>query len=631
MIDAKLYAAHNASKTKEIGVIAFDADEAKRLAEQRLRKGSKVSVSGRRDVKVGKSTRAVYPNKGVETKYRQELYKLVDEMANSIEYWIEAAYKNNTPDMAMDALPSQVLAKRLQEVGKRWIKRFDDMAATIAERFIQSGKKATDSSMQQSFKDAGWTVQFKPTKAIRDAMNASVVENVKLISNLPQQYMTNVQGIVMRGYTNGRDLKYISDELQKQYGITKRRAAFIARDQSNKLTATVTQARRIELGLFEAEWIHSKGGKHPRASHVKAGQERHRFDVRIGAAIDGEYIQPGYLPNCHPAESEVEIAHGCMKLYRRRYSGELLTFVFHDGVVLKATPNHPILTSNGWKAAKDINLGDDIVERSYKGLNIPEANIQDAVSRFDEFFDATARMVGMTNTQGGYSGFEFHGDISDGEINIVDIASFLGDDIKASGNEQLLEFILSAADVAFNGLLCDRASDEFVVCSLLSTDSRVSSFSTFLSKLRAESSRANKIGFARPSDLDALFLESTSDNYAINPVFFREFKLAKSGDVTACNQFIGKLLALLAIFSKGDSKTISADSLAERARMDSKLSSNILEILDPIKHCKRVADKFVSEDFSHYVYNLETVNNWYIVNGIVTHNCRCVSRTILPF
>ena len=245
-----------------------------------------------------KTARPVHANAGVRARYQRDLEKLVDEMAHSIEYWIEAAYRNNTPDMAMDALPSQVLAKRLQEVGRRWIKRFDDMAATIAERFIQSGKKATDSSMQQSFKDAGWTVQFKPTRAIKDAMNASVIENVKLISNLPQQYMTNVQGIVMRGYTNGRDLKYISDELQKQYGITKRRAATISRDQSNKLNATVTRARREELGLYKAIWLHSHGGKHPRPDHVKAGKDKLEFDIRQGAYIGGKYIQPGEEINC---------------------------------------------------------------------------------------------------------------------------------------------------------------------------------------------------------------------------------------------------------------------------------------------------------------------------------------------
>lgn len=245
-----------------------------------------------------KTARPVHANAGVRARYQRDLDKLVDEMAHSIEYWIEAAYKANPPSIAQDALPSKELAKRLNEVGKRWIKRFDEMAATIAERFIQSGKKATDSSMQQSFKDAGWTVQFKPTKAIRDAMNASIIENTGLIKSIPEQYLKNVQGTIMRGVANGRDLKQISDELQKHYGVTKRRAAFIARDQANKANATITQARRIELGLFKAIWIHSSGGRTPRPSHVKAGKDKLEFDVRTGAEIDGEFIQPGYLPNC---------------------------------------------------------------------------------------------------------------------------------------------------------------------------------------------------------------------------------------------------------------------------------------------------------------------------------------------
>lgn len=102
----------------------------------------------------------------------------------------------------------------------------------------------------------------------------------------------------MRGFATGRDLSYITDELVKQTGICRRRAATISRDQSNKLSAVVTQARRVELGLFEAEWVHSHGGKTPRASHVKAGKDRLRFDVREGALIDGEHILPGILVNC---------------------------------------------------------------------------------------------------------------------------------------------------------------------------------------------------------------------------------------------------------------------------------------------------------------------------------------------
>ena len=249
-----------------------------------------------------KTARAVLPNNGVEQSYKRALDSLISEMSNSDEYWLSAAYKANPPRMetaiAQDALPSLELSRKIRDLGKRWIKKFDDMAVKIATNFTNSGRKATDSAFKSALKDAGWSVEFQITPIMRDAMNATIQENVSLIKSIPQQYLTDVEGIVMRGFTAGRDLKTISDELQSRYGVTKRRAALISRDQSNKLTATVTQARRVELGLFEAEWVHSGGGKEPRQSHVKAGKDRKKFDVRKGCLIDGVFILPGELINC---------------------------------------------------------------------------------------------------------------------------------------------------------------------------------------------------------------------------------------------------------------------------------------------------------------------------------------------
>lgn len=254
-----------------------------------------------------KTARAVLPNAGVESAYRRQLEFLVAEMAKSTLYWVSAAYRANPSELsvAMDALPSIDLARRLRDIGKRWIKKFDDMAEDIAKKFADSGRKATDNSFQNALKDAGFAVSFKVTPVVKDAMNAVVAENVALIKSIPHQYLTDVEGIVMRGFTAGRDLKSISDELQARHGVTSKRAALIARDQSNKLTATVTQARRVELGLFEAEWVHSGAGREPRPSHVKAGKDRQKFDVRKGCLIDGKYILPGQEINCRCSSKTV--------------------------------------------------------------------------------------------------------------------------------------------------------------------------------------------------------------------------------------------------------------------------------------------------------------------------------------
>jgi hypothetical protein len=55
-----------------------------------------------------------------------------------------------------------------------------------------------------------------------------------------------------------------------------------------------------ELGLDEAIWVHSGGGKHPRKSHQKAGREKTRFPIAEGWFDPevGRKIIPGELINC---------------------------------------------------------------------------------------------------------------------------------------------------------------------------------------------------------------------------------------------------------------------------------------------------------------------------------------------
>lgn len=250
-----------------------------------------------------KTVRAIHSNRGVEARYRKALEVLIKEMSSSAEYWLAAQYRKAPPEIAEDTLPAAEMAARVREVSKRWIARFNDMADDIAKRFASGAIKATDNSFQNALKDAGWAVDFKMTKAMQDVAKAAVVENVALIKSIPQQYFTQVEGIVMRGYSRGRDLQEITTELQSRYGITKRRAVLIARDQSNKLNAVTTQARRQELGITEAVWQHSHGGKEPRKSHVAA--DGRKFEIAKGCFIDGKYILPGEEINCRCVSKSV--------------------------------------------------------------------------------------------------------------------------------------------------------------------------------------------------------------------------------------------------------------------------------------------------------------------------------------
>lgn len=245
--------------------------------------------------------RAVRPNLGLRAKYRKQMLALIDEMNASVLYWLQAQYKDTPPALAMDAAPSQKMLAKFRALAKRWERRFDEAAPRISEAYVRGNLSATSSAMKSALRDAGISVKFKLSREMRDAMNASVAENVGLIKSIPQKYFGQVEGIVTRSYAAGRDLEKMVQDLRTLYPKAARRVEFIARDQSNKLNSTVENARRQELGITQATWMHSGGGKHPRKEHEKATGRV--YDIRKGCPIKNEkgqleYIQPGEKPGC---------------------------------------------------------------------------------------------------------------------------------------------------------------------------------------------------------------------------------------------------------------------------------------------------------------------------------------------
>ena len=250
-----------------------------------------------------KTARAVHANRGLESKYRKALQRLIAEMHGSVEYWLTAGYRQNPPrvaalvEQAQDAAtPSQRIRKILDDLAKRWTDRFNDYAPKLAEAYLKGMFKASDSAFRQALKEAGWAVDFKMTPAVRDAFNASLEENVGLIRSIPEKYLQQVEGTVMRSYSAGRDLATMVKELKQLYPAASHRAELIARDQSNKANAVVNRARQMELGITEAIWMHSHAGKNPRPDHVAANGKRYK--IAEGCLISGEHIQPGEEINC---------------------------------------------------------------------------------------------------------------------------------------------------------------------------------------------------------------------------------------------------------------------------------------------------------------------------------------------
>lgn len=219
-------------------------------------------------------------------------------MSASVAYWLKASYRAHAPEIAQDGLASNELSDAVRKLVKRWQDRFDEGSDKLAAYFAQSVSKRSDAALKKILKDAGFSVEFKMTRAQRDVLNATVNENVALIRSLPQQYLTNIEGAVMRSVQSGRDLHQLTEELQKQHGIVRRRAAFIALDQNNKASAALSRARMIESGLTEAVWQHSSAGKEPRPTHVAMSGKKYDIEKGMWDSAVGKFVLPGELPRC---------------------------------------------------------------------------------------------------------------------------------------------------------------------------------------------------------------------------------------------------------------------------------------------------------------------------------------------
>lgn len=259
-----------------------------------------MTIRSRRSSKV---IDGVHPSAAIAAWYRAQLDKYIDAMQDSVIYFLQASYKKNEPIIAQDELPAQALWTALRKLRNRWQRNFNAAAPKVAKYFTDKADKRSKERLSTLMREAGMSVEFKMTQAQMDGIRANIHENVSLIKSIPQKYFTQIEGIVMRSVQAGGDMYTLSQALQTEYGKTKKRARLIARDQNNKATAFLTRTRQVEMGIDEAIWMHSHGGKKPRPTHFKNNGKRYNvkkgwYDPDADGKGKGRYIHPGELINC---------------------------------------------------------------------------------------------------------------------------------------------------------------------------------------------------------------------------------------------------------------------------------------------------------------------------------------------
>jgi len=248
----------------------------------------------RRTVKKAKpdALMPVQPNAGVESEYRRKMQDLITSMQKAIMYYVIPAYRNASTDRIAGVKKIQSM---LDDVKTRWLTKFDEAAPKLAAQFVAKASQNVDLNMTRQLRARKFGIHFELTPDMRAIVHTEIVQNVSLIKSIPSQHWTEVEGLVMRSVEVGGDLKTLTDELHKRFGITLERAAKIATDQNHKVNAVMSRVRQLEAGFTQAEWVHVPS-RYPRHSHTEFSGKI--YDIAEGALIDGERIWPGQLIGC---------------------------------------------------------------------------------------------------------------------------------------------------------------------------------------------------------------------------------------------------------------------------------------------------------------------------------------------
>lgn len=242
-----------------------------------------------------------------EEKFRGSLDKLAERMLRETRREVLRLYRHdNAPTLdhvAMDASFTAAATKLFRELSKRFNALFTDRAGGLAEALAKGVSNVTAAQLGSSLKEVSGGVTLKTdvvSGEVGEVIKAGIRENVALIKSIPDKYFLEIQGAVMRSVQTGQGISDLEKQLSHYEGVTKRRAALIARDQTSKATTAINRARMKGLGIKKFEWLHSYGGKEPRQLHknVLNGQI---FDLDNPPVIDdrtGERGLPGQLINC---------------------------------------------------------------------------------------------------------------------------------------------------------------------------------------------------------------------------------------------------------------------------------------------------------------------------------------------
>ena len=528
----------------------------------------------------------------------EQMKKLIGTVQNGKE-WTEEDYRQ----------------WRLNQIGRG--RRFEDLRDRIAERMTRANETAlayvNDATpgiyslnrnyaaytIEQAAGNVGFTLWDEST------VRRLIVENPGLMPFYPEKKAVKrgidlawgkkqISASVTSGILQGKSIRGIADDLQERITNMNRESA--VRTARTAVTGAQNAGRMdsyeaaAKMGIkVRKRWVATKDGR-TRHSHQKLDGQTVDWDESFSSEL-GKIRYPGdprakpaNVYNCFVGDVKVASDSKLIRSYKHIYEGDLITVKTAGGVQFTCTPNHPILTPNGWVSAELLNNGDNILvtfgeQNVFGGVNPDIKHRFPRIDAIHNLFNVSGgeRAVGVS--------VDFHGDVATSNVEIVTQERLLWNVGDSGGRNGIDKFLLKFSNktLSCSGSLFKhfwsicKTSFGFIGCKCKS-----------LPFFKCSVSHSCEHGCGTIADRDRILAE-----YSIND--------------------------------------LPADTVIDG------------ELLDRLS-CKVFLDTIVNVDvsvLSTHVYNLQTENGYYFVNSIIPQNgekcngifaiaknCRCTLRTV---
>ncbi len=229
------------------------------LTSQELLEQQLNQKSTKREIK----PKPVELSKGTGIQYNATLKKLVREIKRDVNQLLPLLrdlapeYQADSVTMVTDSYVNDITSALRQLVDKWTSPAFRDIATRLSSQFVRSADRVNAERFGKSMGGVGIDL-FGDDQTLIDYIDASIFDNTRLIMSIPEQYLTQVESIVMTNVRQGNRPAAIAKSLQKQFNVTENRAKMIARDQTAKINSNLSQKRQVASGFQYFQWLTSE-------------------------------------------------------------------------------------------------------------------------------------------------------------------------------------------------------------------------------------------------------------------------------------------------------------------------------------------------------------------------------------